>query len=300
MAKAKKLCPECNVEVWDLDAHQVAKHGADLVEPENPGAGLHGEPVHDTDVAPAVLERPAVDETPPRKPRLMDRFRSRRGRGRDGGPRASVPGERPPKRKTRSGRRVPLDADISDIWAFGGRRLENTVHYPTGRMLQYQAPAAGIILDRAFAGSLPDRILFQPLARNRDKYEDVGFLIAGPILTASITMTQQQMQAAIESGDKETFDALVGKLEMQREMFTWILSMMLPRLAKGAALAREKKAKRDADIAEAFPELGDQDPVDVLASMLFEPPTFEEASTNGKPDTAPASPVGENTVPFGS
>jgi hypothetical protein len=164
-------------------------------------------------------------------------------------------------------------------------------------MLQYQAPAAGVILDRAIAGTLPDRLFFQPIARNRDKYEDVGFLLAGPLLTFTITTTMQQMQAAIEAGDKEAFDDLNAKLEMQREMFTWVLSMMLPRLAEGAKQAREKKAKADAAIADAFPELGEDDPVDVLATMLFTPPTFQEAHANGKADSAAAQHDPEGSVP---
>jgi hypothetical protein len=188
---------------------------------------------------------------------------------------------------------VPLDADISDVWAFGGRRLEATPHYPTGRMLQYQAPAAGVILDRAIAGTLPDRVIFQPIARNRSKYEDVGFLLAGPILTFSITATGQQMQAAADAGDQEAFDELAGKLQMQREMFTWVLSMMLPRLAEGAKRAQEKKEKRDQAIADAFPELGDEDPVEVLATMLFTPPQFQEGPANNgerEPNHAAAGP----------
>jgi len=241
-----------------------------------------------------------MEEIAPRKPGLMDRIRSRRGRGRGGQPpQAPTSGERTPKRPPKSHRRrVALDSDISDIWAFAGRRLERTPHYATGRMLEYQAPAAGIIFDRAVAGTLPDRVLFQPLARNRDKYEDLGFLLAGPLLTFSITATGQRIQQAAEAGDREAYDDLVAKLEMQREMFTWVLSMMLPRLAEGAKLAREKKAKADAVIADAFPELGDQDPVEVLAAMLFQPPGFEEAQHNGKPDHATASPGPEGAVPL--
>jgi hypothetical protein len=167
-------------------------------------------------------------------------------------------------------------------------------------MLQYQAPAAGVIFDRAIAGTLPDRLIFQPIARSRDKYEDVAFLLAGPILTYSITSTQLAMQRAIESGDKDAFDVAVTRLEMQKEMFTWVLSMMLPRLAEGAKEAEKKKKARDAVIADAFPDLGQDDPVDVLASMLFTPPTFEEASSNGKPDAAAPAPSPEGSVPFGS
>jgi hypothetical protein len=243
-----------------------------------------------------------VAETAPRKPKLMDRLRSRRGRGRGGQHSAPVPGERPPKRKRPTGRRVALDTDISDIWGFAGRRLQNTPHFATGRMLEYQAPAAGLILDRAVAGTLPDRVLFQPLARNRDKYEDVAFLLAGPLLTFSITTTQMQMQTAIDAGDSEAFADLSNKLEMQREMFVWVAGMMLPRLAEGVEKAREKKAKADAVIAKAFPDLAGEDPVETFASMLFTPPNFEEAAQNGNGTRAPShaspAPGGEGPLSF--
>lgn len=308
MPPARKDCPECGEELYamHLPRHLLGEHGieptpkgpaggdpvANATAPGSPPPDVSRETIRDPERAPEE-----VIETAPRKPKLLERIRSRRGRGHDGGRQAPVSAERPPKKPAKSrGRRVPLDVDISDIWAFGGRRLEHTPHYPTGRMLQYQAPAAGVILDRAIAGTLPDRILFQPIARNRDKYEDVGFLLAGPLLTFSITSTMQQMQGAIEAGDKEAFDDLNNKLEMQREMFTWVLSMMLPRLAEGAKQAREKKAKADAAIADAFPELGDEDPVDVLATMLFTPSTFQEAQTNGKADHAASAPAGEGAV----
>jgi hypothetical protein len=76
--------------------------------------------------------------------------------------------------------------------------------------------------------------------------------------------------------------------------------MMLPRLAAGAKLAADKKAKRDAVIADAFPELGGDDPVEVLVTMLFQPPSFEEAAQNGKPTDGTTADVGQqNTVQFG-
>jgi len=160
-------------------------------------------------------------------------------------------------------------------------------------MLQYQAPAAGVIIDRAIAGTLPDRVIFQPIARNRDQYEDVGFLLAGPLLTFSITTSMQQMQAARDDGDEDAFNAHATRLQMQQEMFAWCLQMMLPRLAAGAKQAAEKKAKRDKVIADAFPELGDEDPVQVLINMLFQPPHFEEAQQNGKPTDRTTADVGE-------
>ncbi len=308
MTPSRKPCPEgCGEELYPMQMphHLLRVHGIEHVKadaaPDRPPAQPVPElPVDDG--GPAAPEAPAGNgETAPRKPKLMDRFRSRGGRGRGGQHPSPAPGERAPKRPAkRTGKRVALDTDISDIWAFGGRRLEATAHFPTGRMLQYQAPAAGVIFDRAIAGSLPDRVLFQPLARNRDKYEDLGFLIAGPLLTFSMTATGQRMQQAIDAGDEETYNDLAGKLQMQREMFTWVLSMMLPRLAEGAKLAREKKAKADAVIADAFPELGDEDPVEVLAAMLFQPSQgFEEAHNNGKADPTTAQSRAEGSVPFG-
>jgi len=305
MPAPKKVCPECGAELYafHMPAHRLKEHGIepaakhaakeqDEPDPPSESPGRHAAPDVPAEKAPGV-----TDETAPRKPRLMDRIRSRRGRDR-GGSAVPVPGERAPRHaKPRgTGRRVALDSDISDIWGFAGRRLENTPHFATGRMLEYQAPAAGLILDRAVAGTLPDRVLFQPLARNRDKYEDVGFLLAGPLLTFSITTTGMQMQAALDEGDHEKFAKLQGQLQMQREMFVWVAGMMLPRLAEGVEKARKKKAATDAAIAQAFPDLAGEDPVETFANMLFTPPTFQEASTNGKPDNAAAAPRPEGAI----
>jgi hypothetical protein len=289
--------PDCDRElktVAAVAAHRRFKHGITADGTRVPDAELD-----DVERAPA---EPDDGEVAPTKPGLVQRLRSRRGRGRGGQQLAPVPGERAPKRKRiAGGRRVPLDSDITDIWAFAGRRLEATPHFATGRMLEYQAPAAGIIIDRAVAGTLPDRIFFQPLARNRDKYEDVAFLLAGPLLTFSITSTMLQMQAALERNDTDDYEQLAAKLQMQREMFEWVARAMLPRLAAGAKLAREKKEKADKAISEAFPELGDTDPVDALAQMLFTPPTYsapEGVNENGRADHVPTAPSGEGEFSY--
>lgn len=308
MTPPKKNCPECGEEFYafHLPGHRLREHGVEHVKgtkaaPKHAAADVPQETSEAPDeAAPGAVDLP--EETAPRKPKLLDRLRSRRGRP-GGSPRGPASAERPPKRKPRAiGRRVSLDSDISDVWGFAGRRLENSPHYPTGRMLQYQAPAAGVILDRALAGTLPDRLIFQPIARNRDKYEDVGFLLAGPLLTFSLTTTMQQMQVAMHAGDKDAYEDLSRKFDMQREMFGWVLSMMLPRLAAGKVVAEKKKAERDKVIADAFPELGGENPADLLADMLFAPPTFEEASFNGngnpQPAHAPAPSGGEGAVPL--
>jgi hypothetical protein len=302
MAPTRKECPEgCGWEGYamHLPRHLLSEHGIAKAEPA--AAGPAAEPPEAAGPATTEAVPATVVETAPRKPKWSERLRSRRGRGAASGRRAApVPGERPPRKpRGLGGKRVPLDSDISDVWAFGGRRLEGTAHFATGRMLQYQAPAAGVILDRAVAGTLPDRIIFQRIAKNRDKYEDVAFLLAGPLLTFSITATGQRIYAAQQAGDVAQVAELTQKLQMQQEMFTWVLSMMLPRLAEGAAKAKEKAEKRDKAISEAFPELGADDPVNVLASMLFEPPHYEEASQNGRADPDPSSPDPEGAVRFG-
>jgi len=318
MPPAKKLCPECNEEFWamHLPRHLLSEHGIESVKPSggeknqhpsvpgqgaDAGTGAGGESggIADTSQDDRTPVPGVPEETAPKRPKLMDRLRSRRGRGHAGGQKAPASREQAPKRpKKFSGKRVSLDSDISDIWGFAGRRLQNTPHFPTGRMLEYQAPAAGMILDRAVAGTLPDRLIFQPIARNRDKYEDVGFLLAGPMLTFTITNTQHQMQAAREAGDIEQFQDLAGKLQMLQEMFVWVARMMLPRLAEGVAKAREKEEKEAKAIAQAFPDLGTEDPIQMFITTMFEPPpTFQpEASQNGRADHAAAAPSPEGPL----
>ena len=97
--------------------------------------------------------------------------------------------------------------------------------------------------------------------------------------------------------DQEKFDELAGKLEMQKEMFRWVARAMLPRLAEGAEKARAKAEKEEAAIKKAFPDLDiGEDPFEVFASMLFNPPPFEEAQTNGKADRASTAPDREGPL----
>ncbi|HUO47995.1 MAG TPA: hypothetical protein VMU09_04095 [Acidimicrobiales bacterium] len=286
-------CPECG-EVFrgskayrDRRAHVERDHsprastGVTDMFPE----GAPESPVSEDAPAPPAVEAPPA----PKRPTVWERVKSR-GRGRSGGGPTAAPasGEKAPK-KARGGRRVPLDTDISDAWAFLGRRLDATPHYPTGRMLQYQAPAAGLILDKAVAGTLVDRVALQPLARGRDKWEDAAFLVAGPLVTFGITRTMQEMQVALAEGRTEDYQTLARKLELQGEGFTWLIEMMLPRLAEGKRRAEEKKAKTTAVILDAFPELAgtDTSPAELLRDMLFAPPTTWNGAPDGQPDSPP-------------
>lgn len=234
------------------------------------------EPATPAERTPRAERVPAPVETSPRRKRS---FAERLGFKK----KATEPGtptrERAPKRAAYKGKRVPLDTDISTLWRGLGKRMEQSAHYPTGRMLQYQAPAAGVIIDKALAGTLPDRMLFQPMARNRDKYEDVGFLLAGPLITFALTRSYQMLAMAQADGNMEAVAQLEGRIGMQQEAFEWVLAGMLPRLVEGKKIADEKKAKEDAMVAEAFPELAaGESPARALADMLFAPPAYVHQS----------------------
>lgn len=260
------------------------------IEPGGEGHGARGEPVTASAVAPhetAPPSRPGSEpETAPARkkgPRSWFKGKTKQ--------RGAPTNERAPRAaKAPRGRRIPLDTDISDAWAFMGRRLENTAHYPTGRMLQYQAPGAGVILDKAVAGTRLDRLALQPLARNRDKYEDAAYLLAGPLVTLAITRSYQELAVAMQEGDGEKAEALRRRLQMQFEGFDWLIASMLPRLAEGKKLAQEKKEKEEAVIADAFPELVGTgvSPSEALRDMLFAPPSFAQGGPDVRESGDPA------------
>jgi len=306
------VCPDCLQDFAKPGRHSSVAYRAMTIHRARVHLGHYGRNGDTPIPSDAGTDPPAPGTTPPqdahpapgdteetnpapRKPTLWNRWKARRA----GAKPSTSTGERAPKRGGGK-RRVPLDTDISDIWAFLGRRLEAGPHFPTGRMLQLQAPASGVILDKAVAGTLPDRLVLQPLARSRDKWEDAAFLVAGPLVTYSITRTLQEMEVVRKAGDMETFGALNKRLELQKEGFEWLVRMMLPRLAVGKKKAEERKAKDDAVIADAFPELADTgfDPVEVLMGNLFEPSHYVQ--TEGEPDvgtgTAAAQAPGEGPL----
>lgn len=286
-------CPDCDFvgrTRFSLVGHSN-KHKAEARRAE--AAGDH--PPKENDTAEPAPVRPAEDAPRPRRPGLRERVRSW-GRGRAGGPdAAAAPGrERAPRRPRSSGRRVPLDGDISEIWGALGEELEGTVHFPTGRMLQYQALGAGVILDKAVAGTLPDRFVLQPLARQKDRFEDAFLVVMPPMLTFAMTQTQMEMAQAHRDNDVDRYEAAERRLAFQSRAFAWTIRQMLPRLAAGIAKARERQEREAAVIAEAFPELVGTgvDPVEALRDMLFRAPAWdrpEEASTNGSGETVRGS-----------
>lgn len=215
--------------------------------------------------------------------RLRDRLRNR------GEPRPPKPARPKPPR----GKRISIAGDIEGAYSDLGRRLEYSVYYPSGRMLTYQAPAAGVIIDRAVAGTLLDRAVIQPVWRSKDKWEDVAYLTAPPVLLAIMQGIRVQIQQAMEAGDMDRARQLDRWLKGQSEILAWIMRHSLERLAEAKAIADARRAESDEKIREAFPDLPPGiDPVQALISALFAPPGSEEAANVGHVNNgSPAPPA---------
>jgi hypothetical protein len=93
--------------------------------------------------------------------------------------------ERPARPPKRVGKRVS-GAEVLAMPFEQGGRLIGAWRPCTARMLSWQAPWGGYVLDEALAGSLPDRILIQPLARNYARYAAVGAVLGPPMLAFAI------------------------------------------------------------------------------------------------------------------
>lgn len=232
------------------------------------------------DSPPPSAPRPRVAEAAPRPAGtrrhpggLVGRLRDRWSKAKDGT--ASPRPARTPR--PRMSGRVSVADDLSRAYGKVAQRLEYGPHYPTGRIMQTQAPHAGIVFDRALAGSLVDRAVIQPLWRSKDRWEEPFYLVAPPFLTWSIQSMRLRQQALIMEG-RTPSDPDIARLEMgiqaQGEMLYWLVEDSFEKMGPAMAEARARKeAKQDA-IRQAFPGLDPtEDPVAALISSLFAPPT---------------------------
>ena len=83
--------------------------------------------------------------------------------------------------------RVSVENLISSGWALGAMALaRNPNALPVARMLSYQSPIAGVIVDDMVKGTAVDRLL-QPLARAGERGEKAVALIGPPLIVGMIT-----------------------------------------------------------------------------------------------------------------
>jgi len=167
------------------------------------------------------------------------------------------------------GRRVSTSETIQDVWAaIGGIAIRTGRHAPLGRYLQWQAPAAGEMLDQALAGSILDRKLLQPAVKTRGRLDVLGAVIFPPAIIVAIEMNPERAPQLVP---------------ILKSAIRASLPSLLPAMKK--AQAKEEKVNKA--VAEMFGEdfPPGVDPVDMVIEQMFSgwyvPPTettYEEST----------------------
>jgi hypothetical protein len=149
-------------------------------------------------------------------------------------------------------RRVSIDSVVSSAWgALAGILARQQRVLPVARMLQIQAPIAGMVVEQMARDTVVDRLL-QPLARLNARGESIGALIGPPILVAVIT------------AQPGLYDMLAPMLK--QSLVSW-MEIAGPQMEKAKKRAEKLQAEFGAD-------------VDTLVEMLFAPPP-EYADADG-------------------
>ena len=149
-------------------------------------------------------------------------------------------GEKKPR--PRGGKRISAAEYIGDGWAALGARMM-VADAPVGRVLMFQAPVAGDVLDDALAGTVLDRVA-QPILKKWEQTSEAGALVMVPLTVAMIER----------------------RPEMRPVLVPILRSTMMPMLVAMAKGARRAK-KRQAEQVEAMEELADFFPPEVMAEM---------------------------------
>lgn len=298
-------CPECGEMIAGKDyrgarialgMHRRRKHGvegekkggasapvpdepapadAELLDAPDPDSLFAEQPAPSAEIPPTPSER-ARSVEPPRRRGLLAGLRRRREPAEP----AAAPGpERAPKKaKAPSlGRRGRLSAaeTIAEVWGGTGALMARAGHVPTGRMLQWQGPAAGVVLDAAIAGTPFDRIVVQRLVGARGTLDAVVALAAPPALV-------WQMEKAIAEGDQARAAGLAEALKLvtRRALPVLVPAMKKAREAERAQAVAFAEMLDPADLSLLGLVVGDDgrpvdadgrlvDPADVFVELLF-------------------------------
>jgi hypothetical protein len=106
-------------------------------------------------------------------------------------------GGKPAKGKGRGRRtaRVPVDDLIAGAWRAGAGWLDQ-VFPATAKMMKFQAPVAGLVLEEPVKDTLVDRML-QPIARSSQTGEVLAVLLGPPLLVAAIEQDPRRIPFVI-------------------------------------------------------------------------------------------------------
>ncbi len=84
-------------------------------------------------------------------------------------------------------KRRSLEEIAAEGWGLMATLVGSKGLQPTARVLQLQAPVAGVILEDALRGTLADRLL-QPIVRHADSAREVSALIGPPVIVTLLTL----------------------------------------------------------------------------------------------------------------
>jgi hypothetical protein len=185
-----------------------------------------------------VVDAPAVGEAKPARAGLRDRFQ-RAASSKVG---AGLPGQH----------RVTAEPLLGSAWQMAAAGLVMSgADIPVGRCMMLQAPAAGALLDTALAGTLPDKLLIQPMAKAGARGANLSALLGPPLIIGLI-----ERQPALYEPLKPILKGLLTAYLVE----TW------PQVKK----MRDQEAKAMEILAEMAGE--DMPDVDTLLDNLFAPP----------------------------
>lgn len=153
-------------------------------------------------------------------------------------------------------KRVSLAPIGSQVWAMAGMGLQMSgKDIPVGRVLEFQAPAAGPILDAAIKGTFLDKAL-QPLARSGAKGQALGALVMPPLLVAVIER------------NPASYNALAPILKVC--IYQYMVEM---------APVLKAQQRKEREIAEVMGDAGID--VDSIIGAIFAPVPQHEPASNG-------------------
>lgn len=185
-------------------------------------------------------------------------------------------GERAPRRFKHESTATLLGGAWGGIGSFLVR-FGSQLDQPTGRMLQYQAPVAGEILEKITADTWFDRVVLQPIARNTDNAEMAAALFGLPALVFLYPRVPAEARPTLEPFMQEAVRAHIHA--------------MVPVIKKKRARDRE-----DAKVLEDMRDEGLIDPeiatiteaIDAVLMMVF----TGKPAAEGAPEAPAADPFG--------
>jgi hypothetical protein len=241
-----------------LNNHRKQKHGLNKndASPEEAtmadestgadGTGPYGGIATDeVPPAPGGGDRSAGVDPPARGRGLLDRFRNRKGR--DVSRETSFPGRKTEEKVPKSprgygkGGRQSAAKDIGDLWGWGGGKLQRIGHVPTGRMVRFQAPVAGELLDDVLKGSMLDKVVVQRLVAARGKL-DMLLAVFGPVVLT------WRLEQAIAGG------ASAAQIEGLQFLLTETVRNSVPVMVPAMKKVRKRTEAENAAMADMLDE----------------------------------------------